>query len=626
MRRKVLRRLAVLGTIGVAAAVVAWRARPDAPPPRGLGQRVDSFALKSPGGQEVGPGAFADARAVVLVFLGTDCPVGNLYAPRLKELAERYEGQGVTFVGVNSNAHESAEMVADHREEYGLPFPVLKDEKNALADRLRVERTCEAVVLGPDRVVRYHGAIDDQYARGSIKEKPTRAYLAEAIDAVLEGREVLVRETSVLACPIDREAPERSRRTPRRLDPRLAALRASRAKDVDVGPVTFADDVAPILRDRCEGCHRPGEVAPFPLENLEDARRWGPSILEVVDEGLMPPWHADPRYGEFVNDRSLSNRERSTLIAWVEQDMPAGDLENLPPRRPFPSGWTIGVPDLVFEIPEAFDVPAEGVLEIQRFEVPTGFDGDVWVQAAQVMPGDRAVVHHVCVFIIDPNAPELHSADREARRDAMPELVCYAPGDMPAIYPDGVAKRIPAGASLDVQVHYTPIGIPRFDRTSVGIRLARAPVTRLAVTRGVSDRDLVLPPGKADIELRASYTIRRDAELLSLTPHMHYRGRSFRYDGAFPDGRRRTLLVVPSYDFNWQNTYRLADPIPLPAGTRIECVARFDNSAANPANPDPAATVRWGEQSTDEMMIGYLDYSVALPSPARIAGGRPAAR
>jgi hypothetical protein len=270
-------------------------------------------------------------------------------------------------------------------------------------------------------------------------------------------------------------------------------------------------------------------------------------------------------------------------------------------------------------MPESYDVQAEGQIPVRKFIVPTGFKEDVWVAAAQAMPGDRAVVHHICVFIIDPSVGKVASNDRERMRREMPELVCYAPGDMPSVFPPGVAKRIPAGASLEIQVHYQPVGVPRFDRSAVGLRLARGTVERLAQTVGVSNREFVLAPGTANIEIRARYTLTEDGELLSLTPHMHYRGRDFRYELVRPDGRREVLLSVPCYDFNWQNVYRLAEPIPFERGTRIECVAHFDNSRGNPVNPDWRQEVRWGEQSTDEMMIGYFDYCTPL-LPSRMAG------
>jgi hypothetical protein len=560
---------------------------------------------------------------VVVVFAGIDCPVGNLYMPRLVELARRYEGRGVGFVALYPNAHETAEQVAEHARRHGVGFAVARDEGNRVADAWRVERIGEVVLLDGGGRVRYRGAIDDQFARGAFKAEPSRHYLAEALEAVLTGRAVEVGVTAVVTCPIERVVPEGVRTELRRPGPEIARLRRRASPEVDgegLGRLTFAEDVEPIVRVKCQVCHRPGEVGPFRLMGYEDYRRRADSIYEVVDQGLMPPWHADPRYGRWSNDRSLTDRERATLLGWIEQGMAAGDLGRIPPAPEYAAGWTIGQPDVVLEMPEAFDVPATGQVPIQKFRVATGFAEDVWVQAAQALPGDRAVVHHICVFVVDPEHQEDRGGeDWESRAEARPELVCYAPGDMPCVYGPGIAKRIPAGSELEIQVHYQPIGVPRFDRSSVGLILARGPVSRMAVTRGAANRDFVLPPRTGPIAVRSSYTMRDDAYLLSLTPHMHYRGRDFRYEAVFPDGRREILLSVPYYDFNWQNVYRLAEPLFVPRGTRIECLAHFDNTASNPVNPDPNQTVRWGEQSTDEMMIGYFDFCVDLDRPV-VAG------
>ncbi len=618
--RRIIAGLVVLAALGALAAGESWwlhRHRGT----RGVGDRVDDFTLPDLQGRPVSlSGLLGTHKAVVLVFTGTDCPVGNLYMPRLVELGHAYKGRGVAFLAINSNAHESVEEIAEHARTYQVDFPVLKDDRNRVADLLRIERTCETLVIDQGGWLRYRGAVDDQYIRGARKDRPTRAFLAEAIDAVLAGSPVEVTLTSVLSCPIERVEPERAKRRSRPPSPEIARIRRSMFKTVEVGPVDYAHDVAPILQSKCLACHRPHEAAPFALLDYDDAKRWSESIYEVVDQGLMPPWYADPRIGNFANDRSLTDRERAVLLAWVDQGAPPGDLSAVPEPPEFPEGWTIGEPDIVIEMPEAFEVPAEGVLEIQKFFVATNFKQDVWVQAVQAMPGDRAVVHHICAFVVDPEHLSDRGGDRETRRRDKPELVCYAPGDMPSVFPEGVAKKIPAGAILEFQVHYTPIGIPRFDRSSIGLILSRGPVHRLAVTRGASNRDFVIPAGAPNHEVRASYTLLENVHLLSLTPHMHFRGKDFRYTAIYPDGRREPLLSVPYYDFNWQNVYRLAEPKFLPKGTRIECLAHFDNSKDNPLNPDPTKDVRWGDQSWDEMMIGYLDYCIDLPT-ARMATG-----
>jgi peroxiredoxin/mono/diheme cytochrome c family protein len=623
--------LKALGAVGLSAALVfaGWQVLGMGRGHHGpaQGEVIEDFTLPDLDGRAVTfSSELAGRSALVLVFSGIDCPVGNLYVPRLNSLAQAMRGRGVGFLSINSNAHEEIEQIKKHTKEHQIDYPVLKDWNNKLADRLHVDRVGEVFLIDASGRLSYRGAVDDQFARGGSKPEPTRHYLAEAIDAALRGGRPPVAVTSVLTCPIDRVAPERSKKRLRRPSQEFARLRRKESPSIsEAGPVDYARHVAPILRERCQQCHRPGEVAPFSLLSYEDARRWSESIYEVVDQGLMPPWHADPRHGRFANDRSLTEQERATLLAWVEQGAAAGDLSVAPPPAEARQGWTIGAPDLVFEMPESFDIPAEGVLPIQKFYVPTHFEHDVWVSAAQAMPGDRAVVHHICVFLVDPASRESGSADMEQRRRERPELVCYAPGDMPSVFPEGVAKRIPAGSLLEIQVHYQPVGVPRFDRSSVGIRVARGRIDRLALTRGVANRDFVLRPGVANIEVKASYTILEAGRLLSMTPHMHYRGRDMLYTAIYPDGRREVLLSVPCYDFNWQNVYRLAEPKFLPKSTRIECVAHFDNSTNNPFNPDPRKEVRWGEQSTDEMMIGYFDYCVDLAEP-RMADGRATQR
>ena len=330
-------------------------------------------------------------------------------------------------------------------------------------------------------------------------------------------------------------------------------------------------------------------------------------IVEAVGDRRMPPWHADPRYGHFANDRGLSPRERATLLAWVEQKTPLGDPSAIPPAKVYPLGWTIGEPDVVLTMPRPFTVPAEGVLSYQKFFVETNFTQDVWIQAAEARPGNRRIVHHVCVYL-EKKIPN------EEGRPERPEVVCYAPGDMPSIFPEGTAKRIPAGSKLVIEVHYTPIGRAQDDQSSVGFVFAKGPIRRRAVTKGISCKNLSIPPGVDNYEARSSFTFPFDARLLSLSPHMHLRGKDFQYTATYPDGRSEILLSVPAYDFAWQSVYRLDKPKSMPRGTRIDCLGHFDNSSKNINNPDAKATVKWGDQTWDEMMIGYIDYDVIAPA------------
>jgi peroxiredoxin/mono/diheme cytochrome c family protein len=550
---------------------------------------------------------------VVLVFTGVDCPIGDLYMPRLVELAEAYKSKGVTFLAINSNARETAPQVAEHARRFALPFPVLKDPGNVVADVNLVERTCDVVVIARMCEIQYHGAIDDQYGLGTRKDAPTRRYLADALDAILAGRKVVTPATTAAGCLLDRAQPKVTARRAPRVRPAAGEITTAygeleRRATINVGPVTYAE-VAPILQQKCQSCHRPGQVGPFPLLTYDDARRRAAMIREVVEDRRMPPWHADPRYGQFENDRSLTIEQRATLLGWVDQDAPLGDGKAVPAPRAFPDGWTIGKPDLVIEMPEPYTVPAQGTVPYQYFRVPSGFTTDRWAQAAEARPGDPSVVHHVLVGIDD---------HKKMDKDRLPQshFVAYAPGDLPMVLPPGTAKRIPAGSDFIIQMHYTPVGKVRTDRSSIAVIFAKEPVRREAHSMGIMQEKFEIPAGADDHPVRSSYVFQADVDIYSLFPHMHLRGKSFRYTATFPDGSQEILLSVPAFDFAWQSVYRLAGPRFLPRGTRIDCLAHFDNSAKNPANPDPSRKVVWGDQTFEEMMIGFIDVSFRDRKPA----------
>jgi peroxiredoxin len=580
----------------------------DAPVDRGVGGRVGNFTLEDTSGKSVTLYGFRGARAVVMVFLGTGCPATERAIPRLVELHQAYKDRKVTFLGVCSGAHETAGPVAEFARARGIEFPVLMDPANRVADQLLVERTGEVIVLDGQARLRYRGAVAGQPGAAGA---PTD-YVREALDALLADRTVAVAARPVDGTPLDRAeaksagtGPGTGKRAVPRIRPAAPELEAAfeeveGKEPVEVGRVTYAANVAKIVQERCQSCHRPGQVAPFSLLSYDDARGHAAMIAEVVDDRRMPPWHADPRHGHFRNDRHLSPRERATLLTWVEQGSPLGDPAALPPAPQFPEGWQIGAPDVVFELPEPQTVAAQGTLPYVYARVPTHFKEDMWIQAAEAQPGDRAVVHHILVFVDD------HSGKR--RQGLGGQLCGFAPGDMPAVFPPGVAKKVPAGSDLVFQLHYTPVGTMKTDRSRVGLIFARQPVEHLAITHGIAQRRFVIPPGAANHPVASTFTFERDAHLLSLLPHMHLRGKSFEYTATYPDGSREVLLSVPGYDFGWQTSYILTTPKAMPRGTRIDCLAHYDNSAGNLANPDPGRAVLWGDQTFEEMMIGYIDY------------------
>jgi len=370
--------------------------------------------------------------------------------------------------------------------------------------------------------------------------------------------------------------------------------------------VTFTKDVAPIFYKNCTGCHRPGEIAPMSLLTYNDARPWAKSIREKVANRDMPPWHADPKYGEWRNDRRISQEAINTILAWVNNGAREGDPKDLPPMPEYTSGWRIGKPDQTFSAPEQ-SVPAEGVVDYQYLTVPTNFKEDRWITSAEIRSSAHAVVHHVIVFVQEPGA----TSRLQGRL-----LVGFAPGEDPAVFRAGYGRKIPAGSNLLFQIHYTPNGTATKNVTTVGLIYAKTPVEHTVVTRPVLQTAFEIPAGHPNYEVKSSFTFNESAQLYSFMPHMHLRGKDFEYKAVFPDGTSRILLSVPHYDFSWQTYYVLKDPIAVPKGTRIECVAHFDNSTNNKYNPDPTKAVKWGDQTWEEMMIGWTSFVYDSPPPA----------
>ena len=370
--------------------------------------------------------------------------------------------------------------------------------------------------------------------------------------------------------------------------------------------VTFTKDVAPIFYKNCTGCHRPGEIAPMSLLTYNDARPWAKSIREKVANREMPPWHADPKHGEWRNDRRISQEAINTILAWVNNGAKEGDPKDLPPMPEYTPGWRIGKPDQTFSAPEQ-SVPADGVVDYQYLTVPTNFKEDRFITSAEIRSSATAVVHHVIVFVQEPGATSRLQGKL---------LVGFAPGEDPAIFRPGFGRKIPAGSNLLFQIHYTPNGTATKDVTTVGLIYAKTPVQHTVVTRPVLQTAFEIPPGHPNYEVKSSFTFNQSAQLYSFMPHMHLRGKDFEYKAVFPDGTSKILLSVPRYDFSWQTYYVLKDPIAVPKGTRIECVAHFDNSTNNKYNPDPTKAVRWGDQTWEEMMIGWMSFVYDSPPPA----------
>jgi mono/diheme cytochrome c family protein len=382
-------------------------------------------------------------------------------------------------------------------------------------------------------------------------------------------------------------------------------------------PVYYRD-ILPILQAHCQQCHRPGEIAPMPFLTYAGTRPWAKAIREQVIARKMPPWFADPAYGHFANDRSLSERDIDTLAAWVNSGAPAGDSKDAPPPREWPPGWNIGTPDEVFEMPAPFYIPATGAVDYQYLILPTHFTADRWVQKVEVRTSSRSAVHHAVVYIREPESKWLEGEPRE-KAFSVPIakgfttsdlLMVYTPGNSFDQWPPGIAKRIKAGSDLVLQMHYTASGKATQDRTRIGVVFATEPPRQAVLSLQMSDDRFVILPGDSNYRVQVSGTLPNDALLIGMFPHMHLRGKAFEYLITGPNGHVETLLKVSHYDFQWQLNYRLAQPRLIKAGTHLTWVGYFDNSPNNPGNPDPTAEVRFGEQSWQEMMIGFFDVVV----------------
>lgn len=608
-RGRWLPRVTVVGLLLGLVALTALRApRAGAEDVPGTA-RVDSVKdMRLPGldGKEVALSDYRASAALVLCWTAPGCPVAEVQAPRLKALAEAFAAREVAFVAVCSDAGTPLERLVEHRQRHSWAFPLLRDETGLLAQRVGARTTTTVVLLDRHRRVRYRGALDDQYGVTGRKPAPTREHLREALEQVLASQPVTLPDTQAPGCPISFAAP--------------AAATDS----------TWAGEAAAIIHRRCAGCHREGEAGPFPLVAYGDVAGRTAVLREVIEQGRMPPWTAEGPIGMYADDRRLTPAERETLLGWLAGGAPEGDAAKAPPPPPpvTHEGWEIGPPDLVLEFDRPQDVPAEGVVPYRFVEVPTKLAEDRWVVASEVQPGAPQVVHHVLVQVVPAGA--------RARESAFtPHLGFFSamvPGGRSTRYPEGMAKKLPRGSRLFFQMHYTPNGIAQQDRTRIGLRFAKEPPREEVRTIGVFPFGLDIPPGEPRHVASAMVPVPFDAKVLAYMPHMHLRGTSARYevvDLRAPQAAPEVLFEIKRYDFNWQTPYRLAEPRLVRGGPGImlKVTGTFDNSYGNPYNPDPEQRVRWGDQTWDEMLIGYLDYVQVGPGTARdgAAGAAPAA-
>ena len=546
---------------------------------------------------------FRESPIVVIAFLGTECPLAKVYGAELQGLAEKFKDRGVTVLGINSNRQDTPTEIGQYARDHRITIPLLKDPGNRVADQFGAERTPEVFVLDDQRRVRYHGRIDDQFGVGYARPGPKNNYLLAAIDELSAGKVVSRPRTEPVGCHIGR---------------------VNRAEPS--GNITYAKQISRLMQRHCVECHREGGIAPFALQNYDDVSAWAETLCEVVEDKRMPPWHANPKHGDFANDARMTDQEKQLLYEWVDNGSPPGDRKHLPPRREFTDGWALGPPDFVVRMPEPITVSATGVMDYQYVTIDPGFTEAKWVRASEIRPGVRSVVHHILVFISTPGADPV----LKERGIGFETVGGYVPGAPPMDLADGIARYVPAGSKFVMQIHYTPDGRERKDQSEIGLYFADPQKIRRTMQSGVVvNLDFEIPPGEENHRVEATYRFSHDMKVHSLMPHMHFRGKSFRYELMYPNGTRETLLDIPRYDFNWQNSYQFAEPKFVPEGSLLKCIAHFDNSDNNPSNPDPSIPVRWGEQTWEEMMIGFYeavfvnqDLSVPEPEVTPIGDGR----
>ena len=523
-------------------------------------------------------------RAYVFVFTNTTCPLVQRYLPRLKSLHKEYGPRGVQFVAVNTGSGDTIRDMASHALEHELPFPFVKDRTGQCARSLGVTRTPEAAVLDQQYRLVYRGRIDDQYRFGGALPKPRRNDLESALQDILATRQVTVPETPVDGC--------------------LISLSAN--KPPAGNNLTFAEHAAPLIRKYCVDCHRPGTAAPFSLVTFEDVSKHSQMVAEVVREERMPPWYASRLHGHFQNDRSMKHSESRTLVQWIRDGMKAGDLTQLPSADSVPQSpaWQIGKPDLILTMLVPEQIPAEGFVPYRYTVFPLVFLRDTWIEALEIRPDNRRVVHHANLAYGSPGQKPGHDTF----------ITGYVPGGQAmdlTHFDNGVSFRIPALSVLGLQIHYVTTGKREQCRISVGVRFSRTPVKKRLQHRLLDPHGFRIPPGHSAWPVRESTILPDDITLLGLFAHMHVRGKDMTFFAHHPGGQRETLLQIPNFSFDWQQAYEIqAGTKQLPAGTRLEAVAHYDNSPFNPYNPDPKKTVRYGPQTIHEMMNGYVFFTV----------------
>lgn len=563
----------------------------------GMGSKIETLSFKDIRGVTREFSELGVHRATVIMFTTTDCPIVNKTLPKLKELYAQYVLKDVAFLCINVGPNDTLQTMASQAIEYDAPWSFVKDYEARSAVVLGVQRTPEFVILNKESEICYRGRFDDQFRLGGARPSATRADLRLALDEVLEGKTVSVPQTPVDGCLIT---------FPNQDENGLPEGKTQSAEPTQA-PVpgdqwTFHEHIAPIVFESCTPCHRPSTAAPFSLLTYEDCLAHAEMIADVVRDESMPPWYATKTHGTFQNNRSLKPAAKRTLLQWLDSRRAEGDPAKAPvPPNFVETPWRIGTPDLILTTIEQHTIPATGFVPYKYVVLPHLFLGETWVEAFEIRPLNSSVVHHCNMA---------YATSKGASEETF--ITGYVPGGQPmdlGRFENSVAYRIPAGAALGLQIHYTTTGKEEKCRIQVGLRFPKKQIRKQLHHFVLDPRGWKIPPGDPAYRIEAKHTLQHDADLLGLFTHMHVRGRDMTFYANHHDGSRETLLQIPNYNFEWQLGYELAPGTKqLAKGTAIEAIAHFDNSSFNPYNPDPTATVEYGPQTVDEMFNGFVFY------------------
>ena len=563
------------------------------PADKRIGRFIPDYSFKDLADRPHKLSDFSRSRLLVVAMTSTSCPLSRKYLPTLAELTRRFANQSVSFILVNcvSSDEPAAMQQAVATLQPGTIYTA--DANERLAQHIAAATTTEVVLLDSARTVLYQGAVDDQYGIGSALDQPRHSFLAEAITAALRNESPAVTATSAPGCALDFDAAQPAETS---------------------ATVTWHSHISRILQQNCQECHRGGGVGPFPLETLQQVIGHAAMIRQVVADQSMPPWFAaadNTAHRRWANDRSLSPAYKQQLLDWLDGGRPEGNPADAPLPRQFSTSWLFGEPDTTIQIPKPIRIKSTGVMGYQNILVEWTADQDHWVQGYEIQPTDRSVVHHVLVNVSEPgDDPRTRGMDGIGGYWA-----AYVPGNTGHIYPTGFARRLPAKASIRFQIHYTPNGQETQDQLKLGLHFADQPPQYVVRTIPLAKPSINIPPNDPNHKESLTRPVPADIPVMGLMAHMHVRGKAFRFELTQPDGSTSTLLDIPRYDFNWQLRYEPSTPLVLPRGSKVTVTAVYDNSSGNPSNPNPGQTVRWGEQTHEEMLIGYVETWAPLATP-----------